>query len=158
MTNQDAIKYLNGEKGNLRELGQNAIVRAVAVKALQDVEEYRSIGTIDELKQLNYLRERYEDETYDYCGEYGTKECGCKNKLKRLEEYEKIGTVEECREARGKQIEKPANIIPNHVFALQCPICGDQNTSVCKHVGDTYYCSGCGQKLIYLLSKNEGGD
>lgn len=78
--------------------------------------------------------------------------------LKDIEKYRDIGTVEECREAREKQVEKPVNIIPNHVFALQCPICGDQNTTICKNVGDTYYCSGCGQKLVYLLPDSKGGD
>lgn len=78
--------------------------------------------------------------------------------LQELKQFQSIGTVEECREAREKQVEKPVNIIPNHVFALQCPICGYQNTSICKSVGSTYYCSGCGQKLVYLLPESKGGD
>lgn len=36
--------------------------------------------TPDEVETLKYLRNRYEDETYDYCGEYGTENCQLKNK------------------------------------------------------------------------------
>jgi hypothetical protein len=34
--------------------------------------------TPDEVETLKYLRNRYEDETYDYCGEYGTENCQLK--------------------------------------------------------------------------------
>ena len=31
--------------------------------------------TVDDVKELIYLRKRYEDDEYDYCGEYGTEHC-----------------------------------------------------------------------------------
>ena len=66
----------------------------LAINALKEIQEYRAIGTVEDLKNLCYLRKRYEDETYDYCGEYGTEECGAKAQLERLKVYEEIGTVE----------------------------------------------------------------
>lgn len=66
----------------------------LAIKALKEIQEYRAIGSVEDLKNLYYLRKRYEDETYDYCGEYGTSECGAKAQLERLKVYEEIGTLE----------------------------------------------------------------
>ena len=66
----------------------------LAIKALKEIQEYRAIGSVEDLKNLYYLRKRYEDETYDYCGEYGTEECGAKAQLERLKVYEEIGAVE----------------------------------------------------------------
>ena len=66
----------------------------LAINALKEIQEYRAIGSVEDLKNLYYLRKRYEDETYDYCGEYGTEECGAKAQLERLKVYEEIGTVE----------------------------------------------------------------
>lgn len=66
----------------------------LAINALKEIQEYRAIGTVEDLKNLYYLRKRYEDETYDYCGEYGTSECGAKAQLERLKVYEEICTVE----------------------------------------------------------------
>ena len=62
-----------------------------AINALKEIQEYRAIGSVEDLKNLYYLRKRYEDETYDYCGEYGTEECGAKAQLERLKVYEEIG-------------------------------------------------------------------
>lgn len=39
------------------------------------LEQYQKLDTLDKLKELIYLRNRYEDESYDFCGEYGTEEC-----------------------------------------------------------------------------------
>lgn len=75
------------------------IADGIAIKALEEVQQYREIGTVDDFQRLDYLKSRYEDETYDYCGEYGTSECGLKDRVKKLEEYEAIGTVDEVKEA-----------------------------------------------------------
>lgn len=44
----------------------------------EEIQQYKELGTLDELEHLVYLRKRYEDETYDFCGEYGTKDCQLK--------------------------------------------------------------------------------
>lgn len=74
----------------------------IAKQALEEIQQYREIGTVDDFQRLDYLKSRYEDETYDYCGEYGTSECGLKDRVKKIAEYEAIGTVEECRVAVEK--------------------------------------------------------
>ncbi len=78
----------------------------IAKNAIKEIQQYRSIGTVDDFERLIYLKERYENETYDYCGKYGTEECGEKSRIERLNEYEAIGTVEECRKARENQREE----------------------------------------------------
>lgn len=47
MTEQQAIRQLNGNLGVL-DFSQIAVARAVAVKALQDIQQYHAIGTISE--------------------------------------------------------------------------------------------------------------
>ena len=64
----------------------------MAIKALKEIQQFREIGTVEELKQLKeilpYLK-------------------SCRQSLddvvRKCNEYEKIGTVEECREAVEKQ-------------------------------------------------------
>ena len=87
---------LAGEYYENRENCEREIAACMlAINALKEIQEYRKIGSIEDFKRLRYLRQRYEDETYDYCGEYGTSECGAKAQLERLKVYEAIGTVEE---------------------------------------------------------------
>ena len=57
----------------------------LAIKALEEIQQYREIGTVDDFERLVYLKERYENETYDYCGEYGTEECPKKKEIQRQE-------------------------------------------------------------------------
>lgn len=59
----------------------------LAIKALEEIQQYREIGTVDDFERLVYLKERYENETYDYCGEYGTEECP---KAKEIQREEKL--------------------------------------------------------------------
>lgn len=56
----------------------------MAIKALEEIQQYREIGTVDDFERLDYMKKRYEDETYDYCGKYGTEECGEKSVVFRL--------------------------------------------------------------------------
>lgn len=126
----------------------------IAIEVMKEIEQYRNIGTLDELTELNYLRERYEDETYDYCGECGTEECGCKNKLKQLEEYKKIGTAEECGKVREKQIAKKPILDAIYQQDYYCPNCEMFiNRKSWKENGEmnrfykSKYCRYCGQHI-----------
>lgn len=108
MTEKEAIRRIKDhmEVHALKENRAIYITQALnmAIKALEEIQQYREIGTVDDFQRLDYLKSRYEDETYDYCGEYGTSVCGLEGRVKKLEEYEAIGTVEECRAA----VEKPS--------------------------------------------------
>lgn len=56
------------EKLNGKYIGHKACMKKLAEYEATDL-------TPDEVETLKYLRNRYEDETYDYCGEYGTEDC-----------------------------------------------------------------------------------
>ena len=149
MTENEAIKILDIEKQCLDKSssGQCKIRCAdckmnipityqekaikVAISALKEIQQYREIGTVENIKL--------------WCGLFGLKEFG------ELDVYRKIGTVEECREAREKQISKKCieDSYPDHTH-YKCPSCGKiQQTKY----GDSTFgcilnnCSNCGQAL-----------
>ena len=67
----------------------------MAIKALEEVQQYRAIGTVEELKAASkYLR---------LVKKHGT----VGKAIDACAEYEGIGTVEECRAAMKKKPEKP---------------------------------------------------
>lgn len=70
----------------------------LAEVALEEIQQYRAIGTVGD---VDFYKKCYDEESYEYCGEYGTDFCGCEKRMKYLEkkiaEYEAIGTVEEFR-------------------------------------------------------------
>lgn len=103
----------------------------IAIKALEEVQQYRAIGTPEELQDMKN----------DYA-----------EALSDWRQYRKIGTLEECRAAVEKQTakkptpinyEKYANLVDNAIFlrgAYWCPHC--------KHVVKSgTFCRDCGQKL-----------
>lgn len=93
-------------------------------EVLDEIQQYRSIGTVDDFK---FYKKCHEEESYEFCGEYGTDTCGCKGRIQYLEEqnaqYKEIGTVEECRAAVERM--KPKKPI-DHVMFGDCPYCGMQ--------------------------------
>ena len=109
---------------NMGECECRDIVRE-AIKALEEVQEYRKIGTVENLKTL--------------CDLFGL------NGFKKLEEYQKIGTVEECREAVEKQKgKKVSEICGAFGEEYECPECGSPLSNL-----DVFaeYCKWCGQKI-----------
>lgn len=103
----------------------------MAVNALEEIEQYRAIGTPEELKaamKYVYLAKKH-----------GTVGQVIENCVK----YEAIGTVMECREAVEKQTdEKPTAVLGTFGGTdYECKNCG---SDVCY--GDEY-CRWCGQKL-----------
>lgn len=67
----------------------------MAIKALEEVQQYRAIGTFEELETASkYLR---------LVKKHGT----VGKTIEECAEYEEIGTVEECRAAMKKKPEKP---------------------------------------------------
>lgn len=104
----------------------------MAIKALEEVQQYRAIGTVEELETASkYLR---------LVKKHGT----VGKAIEACAEYEGIGTVEECREAMEKQRRK---IVKNQygtnyvLKAGYCPVCG------CGVTARWDYCQCCGQKL-----------
>lgn len=86
MTENEAIKELH----NIRPRGgiipqKRAEALDVAIQALEEVQQYRAIGTPEELQDM---KSNYFEALSDW------------------RQYRKIGTLEECRTAREKQIPK----------------------------------------------------
>lgn len=108
----------------------------MAIKALEEVQQYRAIGTVEELETASkYLR---------LVKKHGT----VGKVIEACAEYEGIGTVEECREAMEKQRRK---IVKNQygtnyvLKAGYCPVCG------CGVTARWDYCQCCGQKLNWQV-------
>ena len=111
----------------------------MAIKALEEVQQYRQIGSVElfaETKKLSDL----------------TKKCGTIGKVfDECAEYAAIGTVEECRAAVKKQTAKKPDYEGDGYSDGQlvydtwiCPCCGQHYEVDC----DRYdYCPNCGQKL-----------
>ena len=104
----------------------------MAIKALEEVQQYRAIGTVEELETASqYLR---------LVKKHGT----VGKTIEACAEYEEIGTVEECRAAMEKQRKK---LVKNQYGtsyiwkAGYCPVCG------CGVTARWDYCQCCGQKL-----------
>ena len=146
MTENEAIKELETSIDLAKMCIQNCERKReiqgyeMAIKALEEVQQYRAIGTPEELKaamKYVYLAKKH-----------GTVGQVIENCVK----YEAIGTVEECREAVEKQTAKKptlidykkyANFVDNAHFlrdAYWCPNCK-------RVVRSGSFCDGCGQKL-----------
>lgn len=148
MDYQEAIELLKGEikcscyrnRGYCgictiySELDRDKIIDACkcAISAIQELQEYQKIGTLEEMKMLNATH---------FSGiELAKISC----RLKQLEKYVDIGTLEEVREAVEKQRAKKAtNIRGDKLKFCTCPSCEKRITNV--EGGN--YCQNCGQKL-----------
>ena len=92
----------------------------LAIQALEEVQQYRTIGTPEELQDMKS----------DYF-----------EALSDWRQYRKIGTLEECRTAREKQAPKKPDFTEDKEFAL-CPCCNGKGLS-----NNQKYCDDCGQKI-----------
>lgn len=151
MDYQEAIELLKGEikcscyrnRGYCgictiySELDRDKIIDACkyAISAIQELQEYQKIGTLEEMKMLKATH---------FSGiELAKISC----RLKQLEKYVDIGTLEEVREAVEKQkAKKPKNVGTEgyrYTDTYRCPTCGGNFSGT----GIADYCYHCGQKL-----------
>lgn len=107
------------------------VANKMAIKALEEVQQYRQIGTVEELQDM---KNNYFEALSDW------------------RQYRKIGTLEECRAAVEKQTAKKVKSISqvkdgdSYVGLIgRCPCCGDILEE------DTVYCD-CGQRLDWGTS------
>lgn len=146
MTESEAVKKVK-EFGLYHAIGDlpNSMLTVkafeMAIKALEEIQQYRAIGTVEEVKRMqrySALAKKHSTigQVIDYCAE-----------------YEAIGTVEECQEAREKQIPKKPNITTgqNDTDKLACcPTC-DSNVDWTYEgfwrKGKRKYCHECGQAI-----------
>lgn len=137
MTENEAIKILKRDlkiQQDNRALIDGIEALQVAIQALEEIQQYRAIGTVEQLewcKDASHWKELFKD---------------------KLEQYEAIGTVEEFKALKEKNVakkptpidyEKYIDVVKNAKFlrgAYWCPNC--------KHtVMSDAYCNHCGQKL-----------
>lgn len=127
MTENEALKSIIQDG---IELGAGDCVELealkVAAKALEEIQQYRKIGTVEECRLYKGISEK------------DLSASGLDLKvIKELREYRKIGTIEECQEARERQ--KKLEI---EEFGI-CPLCyydfGYEKAN---------YCPNCGHALV----------
>ena len=126
-------------------------VAAVAIKALKEIQRYREIGSVGEIKQA--------------IGVLSLSENDIIKTFHELNEYHKIGTVKECREAREKQKPKApkdelkinpvidcngAYVDADTTVYLLCPNCGEM-VGIDENVDK--FCRECGQAIDWEESE-----
>lgn len=120
----------------------------IAIKALEEVQEYRKLGTLEELTDAIQVI----SESADDVDERGIS-IGMIKDLDELAKYRKIGKVEEVREAVEKTRAKKCiqDTCPDHTH-YKCPSCGKIQMSEYRRgiriLGRiTNNCDNCGQRL-----------
>lgn len=129
-------RYEGGFDDTDCELGQ---AFNIAIKALEEVQQYRAIGTMEELQTMK-----------EHGGFTGIELANIAAMQMKLKEYEAIGTPEECRTAREKQMPKKpyhiSQVDDNDNANVECPAChatADYAVNVIKRG----HCWKCGQLL-----------
>lgn len=109
----------------------------ISIKALEEIQQYRTIGTVEELSDM---KKDYAEAISDW------------------RQYRKIGTVEECRAAVEKQrAKKPIMKTDDGIESISglnpyCPSCGCELTDRIPFDNKDFYfhCLNCGQKLDWI--------
>ena len=120
--NQTAINTLDAMKKQF--LGETREVLDMAIHSIEEVQQYRAIGTVEEVKTLHN----------DYW------------KLNEIcKEYSAIGTVSEFRELKEKATAKKPIQLGNNGDIHECPICGGYAEN---NWGSAYrFCPNCGTEF-----------
>ena len=114
----------------------------IALKAIEEIQQYRAIGTVEEIKEILQIISDGQDDV----DESGIS-TGLLHTLLEYAEYKKIGTVEECREARERQAAKKPII--SHIGQVNdrgkahCPNCRQE----IHGIGRIRHCFYCGQAI-----------
>lgn len=130
MTEQQAIRIIKEEK-SWESDDRKIDAFIIAVDAIEEIQKYRAIGTLEELNSL--ITESEEE-------------------FNMLIEYIAIGTPNECRAAVEKQQTMDWDAKYDECV---CPKCGTLNTTWEKRANtvkhDKVYCWHCGQSVEFRL-------
>ena len=119
----------------------------VAKSALEEIRQYRAIGTVEDItKVVRFLSVDNDESIID--------------DIEEVTKYRLIGTIEECREAIEKQKAKKPNKRPDKYTDLvqhySCPVCGKYFGQAGVHneilFRKSKYCT-CGQSIDWSDSK-----
>lgn len=129
MTENEAIKRIKEQACNDRFLaihcddsclyGAEKCEWAHAIQVLEEIQQYRAIGTVEDINKAINL--------------------GLKAQVE-LKDYKSIGTIEEFKALKEKSVAKKPRWHGHHF----CPHC---NSIVYVNGGKNRYCTSCGQKL-----------
>lgn len=132
MTEQEAKLILDVRISRFDHASDVNEALEVAKTALEEIQQYRALGTVEELKSV---KEEWLHSVTD---------------MVELRVYRNLGTVEELREAREKQVSKEAVFV--HPIQLNdggdymCPTC-KTGTILNAYGGKSKYCPWCGQAI-----------
>lgn len=113
----------SNKRADIEGCGENILILETAISALEEIQQYQALGTVEDLKALRSM----EIEEW-----------------KKLKQYGELGTVEELREAMEKQVPKKP-IIYTDTNRADCPACGATVRGIDKPFGK--WCPKCGIKL-----------
>ena len=175
MTENEAVEWIKKIYIDTNQ-SDRCISLKIAISALMEIQKYRAIGTVEEIKRMqkySALAKKHDTigKVIEACAEYeeiGSVEefsSALKNvktlsrmyeklnnqevsEYHKLNQYEAIGTIEECREARRKQ-EPIRPITYQGTNRADCPVCGATVRGIKDHFGD--WCSKCGKHLDWEM-------
>ena len=148
MTENESIKELEASIDLAKMCTQNYERKneiqgyEMAINALEEIQQYRAIGTPEELQTMK-----------EHGGFTGVELANIAAMQMKLKEYRAIGTPEECQAAMEKQTAKKVISFEYHNGTINygCPVCKWKIIS--KINGEwccgtfNEYCDRCGQKL-----------
>lgn len=121
-------------KDKYRELVKIRCAEEMAISALEEVQQYRAIGTVKGYERAIQIS----IENYNLCREYKAK----------VQEFEAIGTVSEFRELKEKATAKKP--IHNGHGVYFCPKC---HGTVWQIPSESHYCFRCGTAFDWNKGK-----
>lgn len=134
MTENEAIKIIREHSGLFPQARGEDEALEIAIKALEEVQQYREIGTPEECrKSVEICKSMIERNiTLENMEEY----------MKFEDECVKNGfTFESLLKAREKQMAKKPRIIGNAMICPSCPRCFKTDNVTC--------CPSCGQRIDF---------
>lgn len=158
----------NNKDADEKECNRNIWILEEVNKALAEIQQYRSMGTVEEIRSKmeelgRWHSDRLNSRIKNEFAAMSTLIChNCDHKDEYIEEleaeteeYRAIGTVEECRAAVEKQrAKKPIMKTDDGIESISglspyCPLCGCELTDRIPFDNKDFYfhCLNCGQKF-----------
>ena len=147
MTENEAIKQLQvGYLGDTEDLVQ---AKHIAIKALEEIKQYRAIGTIEEVRMLKDYKE-----LYDVYKLIGTIE-EFRN-LKYKKNVLPIATIEFSKEDMQKMVDEKMAQIKLDIQGIRAEAIDELKNKVCMHFADWQYSENdkCIKNIIESASES----
>lgn len=141
MSEKEAIEWLKAISATQKEsIHTSSLLNRkealhIAIQTLEEIQQYRAIGTVDELKDAILAREELKRRD-KYLVPVKDRD------REELQEYKAIGTLDECREAVERMKPKKLDIEARAVGEYLCGNCYEPIPR-----WDTRYCPNCGHAI-----------